>query len=55
MSEESKTFLETIFTSWMKYPKRKAKVAKFGPPESKWVKCPALDLSGGRNPLKGGP
>ena len=43
MSEEGEAFLETIFTSRMKYLERIAKVAKFSQPESKWVKCPALD------------
>ena len=43
MSEEGKVFLEAIFTSRMKYPKRKAKVAKFSLPESKWVRFPVLD------------
>ena len=42
LSEEGKAFLETVFTFKMKYLARQVKAAKFGIPDSKWVKCPEL-------------
>ena len=42
LSEEGETFLETVFSSKMEYSTRKAKVAKYGQPDSKWTRCPEL-------------
>ena len=42
VSEEGEAFLETAFTSKLKYATRKAKVAKYGQPDSKWAMCPEL-------------
>ena len=42
VSEEGEAFLETAFTSRLKYATRKAKVAKYGQPDSKWAMCPVL-------------
>ena len=43
VSEEGEAFLETAFTSRLKYATRKAKVAKYGQPDSRWAMCPELD------------
>ena len=42
VSEEGEAFLETVFTSKLKYATRQAKIAKYGQPDSKHTKCPAL-------------
>jgi len=42
VSEEGELFLETIFAPKLKYSTRQAKVAKYGQPNSKYTKCPAL-------------
>ena len=42
VSEEGGAFLETVFTSKLKYQTRQAKVEKYGMPDSKWVKWPEL-------------
>ena len=43
LSEEGEAFFEAIFNSRMEYASRKAKVAKYGQPDSRWAKCPQLD------------
>ena len=43
LSEEGEAFFETIFSKKMEYPTRKATVAKYGQPDSRWTKCPQLD------------
>ena len=40
--EEGETFLETVFNSRLEYAARKAKVTKYGQPDSKWTMCPEL-------------
>ena len=40
--EEGETFLETVFSSKMEYVTRKAKLAKYGQPDSRWTRCPEL-------------
>ena len=42
LSEEGETFLETVFSSKMEYATRKAKVGKYGQPDSRWTSCPEL-------------
>ena len=42
LSEEGEAFLETMFNSWLEYAARKAKVTKYGQPDSKWTMCPEL-------------
>ena len=42
LSEEGKTFLEMVFSSKMEYSMRKAKLAKYGQPDSKRTRCPEL-------------
>ena len=42
LSEEGELFLEAVFSSKMEYAARKAKVAKYGQPDSRWTKCPKL-------------
>jgi len=44
VSEEGKAFLETAFTSRLKYTTRKAKVARYGQPDTKWAMRPELRL-----------
>ena len=44
LSEEGEAFFETIFSERMEYATRKAKVAKYGLPDSRCTKCPQLDL-----------
>jgi len=43
LSEEGEAFFETIFSKKMEYTTWKAKVAKYGQPDSTWIKCPQLD------------
>ena len=40
LSEEGEAFLETVFTSKLRYPTRQARVTKYGLPSSRWAKCP---------------
>ena len=42
LSEEGEAFLETVFTSKLRYQTRQARVAKYGLPDSRWTKCPEL-------------
>ena len=42
LSEEGEAFLETVFSSQLEYVARKAKMAKYGQPDSKWTMCPEL-------------
>lgn len=42
LSEEGEAFLETVFSSRLEYATRKAKVTKYGQPDSKWTMCPEL-------------
>ena len=42
LSEEGQAFLETVFSSRLDYAARKAKMAKYGQPDSKWTMCPEL-------------
>ena len=42
LSEEGEAFLETVFSSRLDYATRKAKMAKYGQPDSKWTMCPEL-------------
>ena len=44
LSEEGEIFHETVFSSKMEYSTRKAKLAKYGQPDSKWTRCPELGL-----------
>ena len=42
LSKEGEAFLETVFSLWLEYAARKAKMAKYGQPDSKWTMCPKL-------------
>ena len=42
--EEGETFLETVFSSKLEYVTRKAKLAKYGQPDSRWTRCLELGL-----------
>ena len=42
LSEEGETFLETVFSSKMEYVMRKAKLAKYGQPDSRWTRFSEL-------------
>ena len=42
LSEEGEAFMEATFGSKLEYSTRKAKVAKYGTPDSVWLKCPEL-------------
>ena len=42
ISEEGEAFLETVFGLRLEYVTRKAKMAKYGQPNSKWTMCPEL-------------
>ena len=42
LSEEGEAFIQTAFASRLKYQTRQAKAAKYGTPDSKWLKCPEL-------------
>ena len=39
LSEEGETFLDMVFSLKMEYSMRKAKLAKCGQPDSKWINC----------------
>ena len=42
ISEEGQAFLEATFGSRLEFATRKAKLAKYGTPDSIWLKCPEL-------------
>jgi len=42
--EEGEASFEAIFNSRMEYASRKAKVAKYSQPDSRWEKCPQPNL-----------
>ena len=44
LSEEGETSLETVFSSKMEYAMRKAKLAKYRHPDSRWTRYPELGL-----------
>ena len=44
VSEEGKAFLETAFTSRLKYTTRKTKVVRYGQLDTKWGMYPELGL-----------
>ena len=42
LSEEGEAFMEATFGAKLEYATRRAKVAKYGTPDSVWLKCPEL-------------